>query len=237
MNAWEEGDEDLRRRDGVSGRAAVPRRRRHAPPNALGPPGALDVRPRRRLQHHQARAARRPGGRIPALRRAPRRARLSPRLVRGNTARGAGTRASTPSPTSTSPPASARTMCCRPATRRASRCSCRARPDAAEGDGWLVALVYRGAEDRSDFVVFDAQDVAAGPIATRQASRAACRLASTATGGGLGSSRSRLPLDGTGLGDGVDASCAEDELNRPRTDDRGTPYSARATPHPQPPPH
>jgi len=36
--------------------------------------------------------------------------------------------------------------------------------DAAEGDGWLVAVVYRGAENRSDFVVFDAQDVARGPV-------------------------------------------------------------------------
>ncbi len=35
---------------------------------------------------------------------------------------------------------------------------------AAEGDGWLITVVYRGAEDRSDFVVFDAQDVAKGPI-------------------------------------------------------------------------
>ena len=38
--------------------------------------------------------------------------------------------------------------------------------DAAEGDGWLVTVVYRGAEDRSDFLVFDAQNVHAGPIAT-----------------------------------------------------------------------
>ncbi len=36
--------------------------------------------------------------------------------------------------------------------------------DAPEGDGWLVAVVYRGADARSDFVVFDAQNVAAGPI-------------------------------------------------------------------------
>jgi carotenoid cleavage dioxygenase-like enzyme len=36
--------------------------------------------------------------------------------------------------------------------------------DAAEGDGWLVAVVYRGGTDRSDLVVLDAQDVAAGPI-------------------------------------------------------------------------
>ena len=43
--------------------------------------------------------------------------------------------------------------------------------DAPEGDGWLVATVYRGSENRSDFVVFDAQDVAAGPIATAKLPR------------------------------------------------------------------
>ncbi|MGD0142477.1 MAG: carotenoid oxygenase family protein [Rhizomicrobium sp.] len=37
---------------------------------------------------------------------------------------------------------------------------------AGEGDGLLVAVAYRGAENRSDFIVFDAQNVAAGPIAT-----------------------------------------------------------------------
>jgi carotenoid cleavage dioxygenase len=36
--------------------------------------------------------------------------------------------------------------------------------DALEGDGWVVAVVYRGAEDRSDFVVFDAGGIEAGPI-------------------------------------------------------------------------
>jgi len=36
--------------------------------------------------------------------------------------------------------------------------------NAPEGDGWLVATVYRGNTDTSDFVVFDAQDVAKGPI-------------------------------------------------------------------------
>ena len=38
--------------------------------------------------------------------------------------------------------------------------------NAAEGDGWLLALVYRGATNSSDFVVFDAQDVVKGPIGT-----------------------------------------------------------------------
>ena len=36
--------------------------------------------------------------------------------------------------------------------------------DAPEGDGWVVAVVYRAAEDRSDFAVFDAQAIEAGPI-------------------------------------------------------------------------
>jgi carotenoid cleavage dioxygenase len=43
--------------------------------------------------------------------------------------------------------------------------------DAAEGDGWLVALVYRGNEDGSDFIVLDAGDIAAGPIATARLPR------------------------------------------------------------------
>ena len=43
--------------------------------------------------------------------------------------------------------------------------------DALEGEGWIVALVYRGTEDRSDFVVFDAADITRGPIATAQLPR------------------------------------------------------------------
>lgn len=35
---------------------------------------------------------------------------------------------------------------------------------AEEGDGWLLAVLYRGAEQRSDLAVFDAGDLAAGPI-------------------------------------------------------------------------
>ena len=38
-------------------------------------------------------------------------------------------------------------------------------PDAPEGDGWVTAVIWRAAENRSDFVVFDAQDIAKGPIA------------------------------------------------------------------------
>ena len=36
--------------------------------------------------------------------------------------------------------------------------------DAPEGEGWLTAVIYRAATDTSDFAVFDAQDVARGPV-------------------------------------------------------------------------
>jgi carotenoid cleavage dioxygenase len=44
-------------------------------------------------------------------------------------------------------------------------------PDAPEGDGWLTAVVWRAAENRSDLLVFEAQDVARGPIATAELPR------------------------------------------------------------------
>jgi len=37
--------------------------------------------------------------------------------------------------------------------------------DAAEGDGWLLTVVYRARENRSDLAVFNGTDVEAGPIA------------------------------------------------------------------------
>jgi carotenoid cleavage dioxygenase-like enzyme len=41
-------------------------------------------------------------------------------------------------------------------------------PDAAEGDGWLLSTVWRARENRSDLAVFNATDVAAGPVALVQ---------------------------------------------------------------------
>lgn len=38
-------------------------------------------------------------------------------------------------------------------------------PDAREGDGYLMGIVHRGRENRSDLVVFDAGNVADGPLA------------------------------------------------------------------------
>lgn len=37
--------------------------------------------------------------------------------------------------------------------------------DAPEGDGFILAVVYRGSENRSDLVMLDASDIAKGPIA------------------------------------------------------------------------
>ena len=39
---------------------------------------------------------------------------------------------------------------------------------AEEGAGFLLTLIYRGAENRSDLAVFDARDVALGPVAVGQ---------------------------------------------------------------------
>ena len=46
-----------------------------------------------------------------------------------------------------------------------------ASPDAPEGQGWLTAVIYRDRENVSEFVVFDALDVAAGPIASAKLPR------------------------------------------------------------------
>ena len=47
------------------------------------------------------------------------------------------------------------------------------RADAAEGDGWLLSVVGRRDENRSDLVILDALDIAAGPVATV---RMPCRI-------------------------------------------------------------
>ena len=41
---------------------------------------------------------------------------------------------------------------------------------AAEGDGYLLATVFRGAENRSDLAVFDAAALEQGPIAIAELS-------------------------------------------------------------------
>ena len=43
--------------------------------------------------------------------------------------------------------------------------------EASEGDGWITAVVWRAAENRSDLLVFEAQDIAKGPIATARMPR------------------------------------------------------------------
>ncbi|MGZ6016096.1 MAG: carotenoid oxygenase family protein [Phenylobacterium sp.] len=43
--------------------------------------------------------------------------------------------------------------------------------DAPEGDGWVTAVAYRAGEDRSDLLIFEAQDIAKGPIAVAEMPR------------------------------------------------------------------
>lgn len=43
--------------------------------------------------------------------------------------------------------------------------------DAPEGDGWLLTVVHRGADDVSELVVLNALDVTAGPVATARLPR------------------------------------------------------------------
>ena len=40
--------------------------------------------------------------------------------------------------------------------------------DAAEGDGWLLSVVWRARQNRSDLAVFNATDIASGPVALVQ---------------------------------------------------------------------
>ena len=44
------------------------------------------------------------------------------------------------------------------------------RNDSDEGDGWLLATIYRGAEKRSDLAIFAADAIVDGPMATAQLS-------------------------------------------------------------------
>jgi carotenoid cleavage dioxygenase len=46
-------------------------------------------------------------------------------------------------------------------------------PTAPEGDGWLLTVVGRRAENRTDLVILDSRDLAAGPVATI---RLPCRI-------------------------------------------------------------
>ena len=43
--------------------------------------------------------------------------------------------------------------------------------DAPEGDGYLLAVAYLGQENKGELQVFDALDIAAGPIARARVPR------------------------------------------------------------------
>jgi carotenoid cleavage dioxygenase len=46
-------------------------------------------------------------------------------------------------------------------------------PDAEDGDGWLISVVGRRAENRADVVILNARNLAAGPVAVI---RLPCRI-------------------------------------------------------------
>ena len=74
-------------------------------------------------------------------------------------------------------------ICCLPATPSPRPVFVERGKDAAEGDGWLLAAVWRARENRSDLAVFNATDVEAGPVALVQLA-IACPTGFTATGWG-----------------------------------------------------
>ncbi len=124
------------------------------------------------VEHDQAGAAGRPGGRISPLRRAPRRLELSAWLVRRTAPAAARPAGSTASRMSISRPGKRATYAFADGDTPGEPVFVPRSADAPEGDGWVIALVYRGAEDRSDLVVFDAGAIEAGPVGDRKAAAA-----------------------------------------------------------------
>ena len=114
-------------------------------------------------------AARRPGRRVPALRRALLHGRLPPRLDRRRPRRRSlGARAAQEGDQLTHYDLkTGKSADWQPG--RGDRCGepifVPRAPQAAEGDGWVLSVVYRAAEERSDLAVFEATDIAKGPVA------------------------------------------------------------------------
>jgi carotenoid cleavage dioxygenase len=124
----------------------------------------------RRVRRHPGNPAGRPGRRVPAGRSAGRDAQAPPRLVRRRSDRqrhDPPVRHRPPRPSDRQAPG-LRTARRRPHLRAGVRA---ALGGDAEGDGWLTAVVWRAGENRSDLLVFEALDVAKGPIATAELPR------------------------------------------------------------------
>ncbi|HVC95965.1 MAG TPA: carotenoid oxygenase family protein [Pirellulales bacterium] len=64
---------------------------------------------------------------------------------------------------------------------------------ALEGEGYIIALVYRAANGTSELLILDAQDIAGEPAAVLKLPRRVCRAVRTATLS-PDSSSSRLPF-------------------------------------------
>ena len=171
MNAWEDGNRIIA--DVMQFEEAPlfphPDGRRTDPAEVAGKTVPLDVRSLRQHRPLHARLSRRRHRRIPAHRRPPRRFCQHARLVRlrqsghafvgGLVGRGACERED----------AARRAQYLLPEGDTISEPVFVERGgDAAEGDGWLLAVVWRARENRSDLAVFNALDVASGPVALVQ---------------------------------------------------------------------
>ena len=153
MNAWEEGTRFSPTSWNIRSRRCSPTPMERRP--GRGAAGALDLRSRRRLRHDQARAARRHG-------------REFPRFDERYAGLATGTAGSRPNAGEAPAFDALAHIDLKTGRRKIYRFPAGDAPGepifvprdahAPEGDGWLVAVVYRGAEDRSDFLVFDARD-------------------------------------------------------------------------------
>ncbi|WP_431268482.1 carotenoid oxygenase family protein [Dankookia sp. P2] len=127
-----------------------------------GPPDPLGAGPGGGHGCLPARAAGRPARRVPPDGRPPRRPAQPPRRLYGPVAR-RGAR----HPRLVRPGDRGRRHFTVPAGDALSEAVFVPRSAAAEeGDGWLMTVAWRATEGRSELLVLDSQDVAAGPVAT-----------------------------------------------------------------------
>ena len=137
-------------------------------------------------QHLPGGAARRPRRRVPALRRTLLHERLPPRLDRRRRHHRPGrpaSRSTTGWSTTTSRPARARCGSEGPGDRFGEPVFVPRAENAAEGDGWLLSVLYRGEDKRSRSRGVRGDRHRPGARSPWPTCRAACRPASMATGG------------------------------------------------------
>jgi carotenoid cleavage dioxygenase len=167
MNAWEEGDRIVADVMQYEEAPLFPIPTARTDPEIQRPAVPLDLRSRRQYRPLHPNLSRRHHRRIPAHRRSPRRSQQQPWLVRLRQSRPAVRRCALRHRACRRQGLAARQLSAAGGRHHfepvlSSAAGCR------EGDGWLLAAVWRARENRSDLAVFNATDVAAGPVALVQ---------------------------------------------------------------------